>query len=140
MRSVIVLAFAVLAGCGGSNGQTPTATPPPDTRPPNVRVTSGAVASHDIGKERVSLALENAGGPGSYKVEFWGFPFSPNGNDSFYGSSEVVDVLAAYRETVTWIVTTGSPLGGNPRVGWVVVLSRAPNTAVWTQTSRHEFP
>jgi hypothetical protein len=94
---------------------------------------------HGFGLERVTVHLRNTGGPGAFTIEAWGLPHTPNGDDSYFGRTEAVEVAAGYDETVSWEFTTGTTPGFS-FINWLLVFSRDQGSAQYRQTDRHDFP
>ena len=91
--------------------------------------------SHETGfqMETITLHLRNDGGPGVYRIEFWGLPTSPNGPETFMGESEPVEVDEDYDETVTFEIET------NTFATHVLIFTRDANSAVYRDTDRFDF-
>jgi hypothetical protein len=122
-------AFGLMAlALGGCSSDT---TDPGNNGPANIAVVSAQVTQSNDVQEVVSVHLTNSGGPGAFKLEFWGIPHSPNGPDSFYGETEAVEVAAGYDETVSYTVS-----GSNVLVGWLYVDMRDQGSAAYRQSPR----
>ena len=125
-RAAALIALAsVAAACAG------------DTTPPAVTIASGSVLPEGAGQERIRLALQNAGGAGFFKVEFWGADAVPAAPPALYATPDSVRVRPGSRDTAEWVVRTGAA-AGSTRVRWVVVYSRAARAGQWVQT--HGLP
>ncbi len=145
MRRVVTGAglILLLAGCGGSDNPTnpgpgPRPDPDPDPPPPTpitVVVVVGSQQGQGPDAQRLTLQLRNDGGPGTYAVEAYGFPTSPNGPDTFFGRSEPVEVTAEYEETVSYDIEPGVP-----PVNEVVVFGRDAGSAIYRETDRYDVP
>jgi hypothetical protein len=130
-------AATILATSEGTTGVatiTIAAPEPPTLGAADVTVLSGqSVVAEN--RSRVTVHLHNGGGPGTYRIEFWGLPHSPNGRDFFFGESEPIDVGAGYDETLTFEIP--GPTQGH--VDWVIVYTRDQGSAVYHQSDRHDF-
>jgi hypothetical protein len=132
--TVLVVALgATVAGCG----DTPT-EPVPD---PSVEVDPGPtdvvlVSVDALPNNDMRTRLENHGGPGSYRIAFFGRdPYAPCiGCDPFepLGQTDPINVEVGYAEDLTWHT------GPIYRVRRLIVYSRPHNTAVWSETDRWE--
>lgn len=120
----VVYVLGILA-CGDSD------SPASPSAPPQLVIRN---AIHDAFPNRgfVTLTLENTGGPGTYRIDFWAWPNVPNGSYRFLGSPPAVDVEAGYRESLVW----GFPVW----VATVVVFSKGRNSVVYEEDARHQFP
>lgn len=132
LASVLIVS---LAGCGGSGKTTdpnPPPPPPPPPAPANVKVVSTAP-----GNGCVVVHLHNDGGPGAFKISFYGLPTTPNGSDTFFGTTEGVEVAAGYDESPCYTVQT-SPT--DPPLSYLLVFSRDQGSAKYRQTDRYDVP
>lgn len=148
---VFVVVAVVLAACSGPskviNGgepippiSEPDPTPEPEPDPANIIVTDGSIVVGVGGatNERVTLTLENTGGPGTFYVEFWGKPINvPNPPDTLWGSTETYTVPASWSETAAWDVTTTSSSVANVR--YALVFTRDEGSIQYRQTARYDF-
>jgi predicted small lipoprotein YifL len=126
-----IVLMGALAACGG-DGPVDPPPPPADAR---IVVTSGTVQWVTAKTDRIELSLQNTGGPGFFKVEFWGLRTSPTGSHRLFATTEAVEVQASYRENVVYNI----PVSSAPDTDWVIVYSRNPGTAVYRQTDCHRF-
>lgn len=143
MRKLLLVWYVVplLAGCGGSASDANTPTDPPTQQPPPEAPPpvgdAAVVADSASGSGPVTTYLRNTGGPGTYAIEFYGLPTSPNGPDTYFGRTEPVDVPTGYKEKVTWQVATDL---SDPPVTYLLIFTRNQGSATYRQTSRCEFP
>lgn len=89
--------------------------------------------------DRVQLTLKNLGGPGFFKVQFWGTrPNVPNPSLELFGETEVYEVGAGWSGTAAWDVWTPSTSITYTYIREVVVLTRNPEQLTYRETSRVE--
>lgn len=139
MRRIVLipLLFALaLPSCGGDEPAAPD--PAPKLGPASVVVRSATLSVGAIYHETVTATLENTGGPGTFRLEAWGLPTSPNGPDTLYCESEPYDVPADWSEAASWECETGST-GDNPRIKWLILLTRDEGSVQYRETDRHDF-
>jgi hypothetical protein len=119
MRRIAGWLIAALTGLGcssesGSDTRAPTnegdgvPEQPQQLDPAEVIVISVEQRHVDLGNELVTVHLKNTGGPGVYKLEFWGLPHLAKEPETFYGETEPVDVPAGHEHTSSWEVPTKS--------------------------------
>jgi hypothetical protein len=89
------------------------------------------------GRPTYTVHLHNDGGPGVYKLEFYGLPTSPNGPETFFGTTEPVEVDTAYDESVTYTVRSSND---GPPVDHILAFTRDQGSAQYRQTDRFDFP
>jgi hypothetical protein len=131
-----ILAALAIAGCSS------TTAPAVEEQPKHAELVAVVVTAASIKAmgdgEHVTLTLKNNGGPGFFRVDFWGLPLSPGGSNTHYGQSEAIEVTAGWQLTATWVVPTGAPHGAT-RVRWVIVSGRDHGEVAWRQTDRHDL-
>jgi hypothetical protein len=147
-----VLAASLFLACSGDSGSdSRTPTDPGDDTPEQPEQPTAAevivvsadrshTGIHEFGNELVTVHLRNTGGPGVYKLEFWGLPQTPNGADTFFGGTEPVEVPSGYEESPSWEVPSGSEPNGIFLVQWILVFTRDQGSAQYRQTARFDFP
>ena len=108
-----------------------------DCGPANVIMESANLSKGYPG-EIITLSLRNTGNAGSFKVEAWGLPTTPNGPSTFYGASSPANVAAGWQQTLEYEVTTGLS-AESYFVKWVLVFTRDDQNVVWRQTGRWDF-
>jgi len=134
-------AALALAACGGSGGANGITAPPPQAQAAVAIVSASAVTGAGTLVDAVSVSVANAGGSGSYYLEFWGEPIrtSPSGCyiqpgqtscphpvQQKIGTSQVVSVTAGYAESLSYSVPG--------TVSSVKVFTQPVNTAVYAET------
>lgn len=120
------LVLSLALGCGDETG--------PVDGEAAVVVIIAEVDQAGLNFQRVTLHLENTGGPGTYAVELYGLPSSANPGGTFFGRSEPVDVDAEYDEAVPYDLTSDVP------VTHALVFSRNEGSATYRETDRYDFP
>ena len=138
-RQFFAGAAAILFACGGGDSSPTDSNPSPQNPPPPVGDASvvivDATAQHTNPLVlKVTLHLRNEGGPGVYKVQLYGLPTVPNGEDTFFGESEPVEVDETYEETLTYTIETENV------AKYAVVYTRNSGSAQYSQTDRFDFP
>lgn len=86
---------------------------------------------------RMTLHLENTGGPGVYVVEVWEWNTSPSEVPARIATTEPVEVAADYDETASWEII--SPISAPP-IHHITVLSRNQGSAQYRETDRYDVP
>ena len=84
MRYVtVLLAGFIFLSCssGGSDAETPTdpGNDPPPSQPVDANISILTAQAHTTDIGGLTARVQNAGGPGTYKVEVWGIPHSLTG-------------------------------------------------------------
>jgi hypothetical protein len=140
VRLATPVTLALLASCGGGGSDvkapsdpTPPSSPPPVGADAHITVVGAAPAS-SFGS--ITVHLQNTGGPGTFKLEFYGLPTSPNGADTLFVATQPVDVAAGYDDSVTYVVRTST---SDPPVAYVLVYSRTQGSDVYADTDRFDF-
>lgn len=147
-RYAIALVVAAAVACGTEPTAPPPGTEPPPEEPGPEPPDPGPVNVVVVDAEHADNAdvittLANEGGGGEFYLVFTGAllnkPYGcPGGAPcpcpaDAMGETDAVTVNADYEETIQWNT------GDVGRVRTVVVYSRAPNTAVWTETDRYSI-
>lgn len=138
MRRLTLVILAVLGACGDS-GTEPHVEPEPEPEPVDPGPANIVVRSWEQDGDVVT-ELENTGGPGAFRLDFFGgYANQPYGcpaaqfpcpcRQTFLASTETVTVEEDYEETVAWDTSDLS-------VDIVEAHSRDENSAVWRETSR----
>lgn len=132
----VLLVVGVIGACGGDGN--PDAGPQgpfePVPEPATVIIIDAELGSA-FGSVTVHLA--NSGESGVFKLEFYGLPTSPNGPNTFFGSTEPVEVDADYDESPTYTVRT-SP--DEPPLEYILAFTRDHGSATYRQTDRFDLP
>jgi len=134
--SAIALLSVGLALTLAAYGDSPVepGSKPIDPGPTNV-VLAGVT---ELANNDLRTSLRNDGGPGSYKLAFFGWdPYAPCNGCTRYnpvGETSPITINAGYAETLTW--DSGTYL----HFTRLIVYSRPNNTAVWTETDRWQAP
>lgn len=90
-----------------------------------------------INHDRVQLTLRNVGGPGYFKVQFWGKrPNVINPPLELFGETEVYEVGGGWSDTATWDVPTPGSSLTHTYIEEVVVLTRNHGQLTYRETSR----
>lgn len=119
---------------------TPTATPTPIITPTptpyaaNVVVAGGSVETADLGLEWVDLYLQNLGGDGIFKLEFW----STDGTKKFTTLNEEFEVVEGWEGEKRLLVGTGRT-DYNVRTGLVKVFCKSKDGTEFYQTCKYVF-
>lgn len=132
MRAAVAVMMLALAGCGGDSGIEPE----PQPEPAKVVVASvGAPREGFTDEWRVPLALENQGGEGAFRVQFWyRARNSVNPPLELCTESDILDVPEGWSQSTEWEMTCY----GRPRE--VRILTRQPGNIVLKETDRKEIP
>ncbi len=128
MWRVVALAL-FLASCAGEN----PALPPADTEPARVKIVEVGRIIHLPDLVLVPVALQNEGGPGFYKVRFYGAQSQANAPADWEIESELVAVDRGYQETVRFHLRG---TGASPLVG-ISVFSRGLDSENFTRWHVH---
>jgi hypothetical protein len=129
MRLMLRVSSGLLLAVAGCRGDGSTDTTVPDS----IQIVTATKQTTDI-NVTVRAHLKNPGGPGLYRLEFWGLPKVPNGRDTFYGETEPVEAASGYDDMRSWVIN-----GRNISLGWVLAFSRDQGGARYRQTSRFDF-
>lgn len=132
-RTFLLLAVLALVACG----ETPTETDGPVLGEATV-VLDEASLGYQGSSEVIAAALRNTGRAGSFKMEAWGLPTTPNGPNTLYGKTDETLVAAGWKQTLSFSVNTGT-FSGTHRIKTIVVYSRDDQNVVWRETGRKTF-
>lgn len=124
MAIICTVSPAAVLGCGDSASS-------PTPAPINVTVQSASASATDAWVD-VTAHLHNTGGPGTYKVQFWGQ--SGSSGVQLLAEADPVTVAAGYDETVTYRVTAFHPF-----LAQMVVLGRNEGQAAERESARWQF-
>lgn len=87
--------------------------------------------------DRVQLTLRNVGGPGFFKVQFWGTrPNVINPPLEMFAETEVYEVNVGWTDTASWDVPTPSTSITHTYIKEVVVLTRNAGELSYRETAR----
>jgi len=135
MRSALILALAVAAS-GCQNYSLAATTSGGATDAANVVVLKAASnARTGATAEIIATELQNTGGSGTYKIEFWG-PAPTANQVRLVSSSDVITVGSNYHASVGWTIAYSSPITSS-MVTYLVVYSRDQNSTSFRQTAKY---
>lgn len=124
MRHAILAALILLAGCGDS---------PTETAGPATVVLHSALAQPIYQGVRLTLDMENTGGPGGFKI-IATFTTSRVNEPGPTVESPIYPVAAGWRETMVFEVGAG-----NESIHRIVVYSHSEGSLQFRETARHTF-
>ncbi|HHW13508.1 MAG TPA: hypothetical protein GXX28_01070 [Firmicutes bacterium] len=141
-KSVLAAVLLVLAlglvGC--SSNPVAVGIPPMPSSPaaPSVIIVSASSAKTYLYQETVTMNLQNNGGAGYFKVRAYCLSRTPGQPMEMTDESEAFDVIAGWKDTMTWVAYTGYG-GTETSIKRLVVLCRAPSSTEWVETSTYNL-